>query len=44
MVGLVVWLLSNLFHRWLLRHYGVYLIIVSVLFTASLSAVIAAWS
>jgi hypothetical protein len=44
MVGLVVWLLSNLLHRWLRRHYGVYLIIVSVLFTASLSAVIAAWS
>jgi 1-acyl-sn-glycerol-3-phosphate acyltransferase len=44
MVGLAVWLLSNLLHPWLRRLYGVYLIIVAVLFTAALSAVIAAWS
>jgi hypothetical protein len=43
-VGLVVWLLSSLFHSWLRRFYGVYLIIASVVFTAALSAVIAAWS
>jgi hypothetical protein len=44
MVGLVVWLLSRLFHRWLRRLYGAYLIIAIVVFTASLSAIIAAWS
>jgi hypothetical protein len=44
MVGLGVWLLSNLLHPWLRRHYGVYLAVVSALFTAALSAVIAAWS
>jgi hypothetical protein len=44
MVGLAVWLLSNLLHPWLRRRYGVYLVVVSVLFTASLSAIIAAWS
>jgi hypothetical protein len=44
MVGLAVWLLSSLFHRWLRRHYGVYLIVAAVIFTAALSAVIAAWS
>jgi hypothetical protein len=44
MVGLAVWLLSNLLHPWLRRRYGVYLVVVSVLFTAALSAIIAAWS
>ena len=44
MVGLAVWLLSNLLQRWLRRRYGVYLVVVSVLFTAALSAIIAAWS
>jgi|SRR3984893_1793785 len=44
MVGLGVWLLSKLLHPWLRRFYGVYLIIVAVVFTAALSAVIAAWS
>jgi len=44
MVGLVVWLLSSLFHRWLRRLYGVYLIIAGVVFTAALWAIIAAWS
>jgi hypothetical protein len=44
MVGLAVWLLSNLSHPWLRRHYGIYLTVVSVLFTAAFSAVIAAWS
>jgi hypothetical protein len=44
MVGLAVWLLSYLLHPWLRRHYGVYLVVVSVLFTAALSAIIAAWS
>ena len=44
MVGLVVWLLSSLFHPLLRRLYGVYLIIAAVVFTAALSAVIAAWS
>ena len=43
-VGLLVWLLSHLFHPWLQRLYGVYLIIASVVFTAALSAIIAAWS
>jgi hypothetical protein len=43
-VGLVIWLLSSLFHRWLRRLYGVYLIIAGVVFTAALSAVVAAWS
>jgi hypothetical protein len=44
MVGLAVWLLSKLLHPLLRRLYGVYLIIVGVLFTAGLFAVIAAWS
>lgn len=44
MVGLVVWLLSKLLHRWLRRLYGVYLIVVAVVFTVGISAVIAAWS
>jgi hypothetical protein len=43
-VGLLVWLLSQLFHPWLRRLYGVYLIIASVVFSAALSAIIAAWS
>lgn len=43
-VGLVLWLLSSLFHRWLRRFYGVYLIVTGIIFTAALSAVIAAWS
>jgi hypothetical protein len=43
-VGLVVWLLSALFHPWLRRHFGVYLILATVVFVAALSAVIAAWS
>jgi len=43
-VGLVVWLLSKLLHPLLRRLYGVYLIIVGIVFTAGLSAVIAAWS
>jgi hypothetical protein len=44
MVGLIVWLLASLFHRMLRRLYGVYLIIAVVIFTVSLSAVIAVWS
>lgn len=44
MVGLVVWLLSRLFHRWLSRFYGYYLVVAIVVFTGSLTAVIAAWS
>jgi hypothetical protein len=44
MVGLVVWLLAYLFHPWLRRLYGVYMIAAAVIFAASLSAVIAAWS
>ena len=44
MVGLAVWLLSKLLHPWLGRLYGVYFVVVAVLFTASLAAVIAAWS
>ena len=44
MVGLVVWLLSKLLHRWLRRLYGVYLIVVAVVFTIGISAVIATWS
>jgi hypothetical protein len=44
MVGLVVWLLSSMFHRVLRRRYGFYLIIAVVVFTVSLSAVIAVWS
>ncbi|HTQ22792.1 hypothetical protein [Mycobacterium sp.] len=43
-VGSVIWLLSSLFHRWLRRLYGVYLIVTAVIFTAALSAVVAAWS
>ena len=37
-------MLSKLLHPWLRRYYGVYLIVASILFTAGLSAVIAAWS
>jgi hypothetical protein len=44
MVGLGVWFLSKLLHPWLRRFYGVYLSVATVLFTAALSAVIAAWS
>jgi hypothetical protein len=44
MVGLVVWLLASLLHRVLQRLYGVYLIIAIVIFTVSLTAVIAVWS
>ena len=44
MVGLGVWLLSKLLHPWLRRLYGLYLIVAALLFTAALSAVIAAWS
>ena len=40
MVGLGAWFLSKLLHPWLRRFYGVYLSIVTVLFTAALSAVI----
>jgi hypothetical protein len=43
-VGLVVWLLSKLFHPLLRRLFGVYLILATVVFIAALSAVIAAWS
>ena len=43
-VGLLVWMLSKLLHPLLRRLYGVYLIIVTVVFTVGLSAVIAAWS
>ena len=43
-VGLVVWLLSALFHPMLRRLFGGYLIIATVVFIAALSAVIAAWS
>jgi 1-acyl-sn-glycerol-3-phosphate acyltransferase len=44
MVGLAVWLLAKLLHPWLRRLYGIYLVVVAVLFTAALSAVLAAWS
>jgi hypothetical protein len=44
MVGLAVWLLAKLLHSWLRRLYGIYLVVVAVLFTAALSAVLAAWS
>ena len=43
-VGLVIWILSSMFHRWLRRLYGVYLIVAAIIFTAALSAVVAAWS
>ncbi len=43
-VGLGVWGLSRVLRPWLRRHYGAYLIVTSVLFTAGLSAVITAWS
>ena len=43
-VGLVVWLLSQLLHPLLRRHYGVYLVVASILFAAGLTAVITAWS
>jgi hypothetical protein len=44
MVGLVVWLLATVFHRWLRRWYGLYLIAALVIFTGSLASIIAAWS
>ncbi len=44
MVGLVVRLLSYLFHRWLRRLYGVYLIAAGIVFTASIWAILTAWS
>lgn len=44
MVGLLVWLLSSLFHPVLRRLYGVYLVVAVVVFVAAISAVIAAWS
>jgi hypothetical protein len=43
-VGLLIWVLSRLFHPWLRRHYGLYLIVAATIFTAALSAVVAAWS
>jgi hypothetical protein len=43
-VGLVIWILSSTFHRWLRRLYGVYLIVAAIIFTAALAAVVAAWS
>ena len=43
-VGLMVWLLSQVLHPLLRRHYGVYLIAASILFAAGLTAVITAWS
>jgi hypothetical protein len=43
-MALVVWGLSYLLHPWLRRLYGVYLIVVAVVFTVLLSTVIAAWS
>jgi hypothetical protein len=43
-VGLVVWLLSKVFHPLLRRLFGVYLILATAVFIAALSAVIAAWS
>jgi hypothetical protein len=43
-VGLVVWLLSALFHPLLRRLFGVYLVIATLVFIAALSAVIATWS
>lgn len=44
MVGLLVWLLASLLHPVLRRLYGIYLIIAVVIFTISLTAVIAVWS
>jgi hypothetical protein len=43
-VGLMVWGLSSVFHPLLRRLYGLYLVIAAIVFTAALSAVIAAWS
>jgi hypothetical protein len=43
-VGLVVWLLSALFHPLLRQLFGVYLVIATLVFIAALSAVIATWS
>ena len=43
-VALVVWALSYLLHPWLRRLYGVYLVVVAVVFTVLFSTVIAAWS
>lgn len=44
MVGLMVWLLAQVLHPLLRRHYGAYLIAASILFAAGLTAVITAWS
>jgi len=43
-VAMIVWGLSYLLHPWLRRLYGVYLVVVAVVFTVGLSLVIAAWS
>ncbi len=43
-VGLLVWLLSQVLHPFLRRHYGGYLIVASILFATGLTAVIIAWS
>jgi len=43
-VGLAVWLLSYLFDRPLRRLYGVYLMVVGIVFTTSIWAIITAWS
>jgi 1-acyl-sn-glycerol-3-phosphate acyltransferase len=43
-VGLAIWGLSAALHPWLRRLYGVYLFAVSVVFTAALTALLAAWS
>ena len=43
-VALIVWGLSYLLHPWLRRLYGVYLVVVAVVFTVLFSTVIAAWS
>ena len=43
-VGLMVWLLSQVLHPLLRRHYGAYLIVAAILFAVGLTAVIPAWS
>ena len=43
-VGLLIWLLSQVLHPFLRRHYGGYLIVASIVFAAALTAVITAWS
>ena len=43
-MGLAVWLLSYLFDRPLRRLYGVYLMVVGIVFTTSIWAIITAWS